>query len=352
MTLSMLALHLGDSPLAVLASMSPDGHKLINALGSIDERVVAQAALDNRSGGGAVIDLIAFWSLWRGGAMDAALELVGKVWVAASTQAQLEARRDELSDYTEEGLKQFGYFEGRPTLQETSASTIKAAIADLDAALAWLSANAEVHPVTIPDDLPDNLARAIQQLPVFLLDEIFIALERGALLVTDDQRLRALGGELGVSRAVWSQWLIHYAAQRKVLPWRAFVEASARMVLAGHAYVALSAQDLLEALRADMEDTGKPAWRYQALALCLGGPQAEAMSHLGIINLVITVLWRKPRFESVRMIATSILLRRLAVRRPDAAELFAWVAMRHRTNLELMEYMRGWVRGHFLGQGG
>ncbi len=348
MTLSMLAMRLGETELDVLSGMNAGRHKLINAIGGVEERIQARRALDRAVEVGAVMDISAFWALWRGGLVDHLLEQMPNLWVTAYTPAVLEARRDELMTSAKDGIRQLGYSDGQPTYTVTSPEVVQATIADLDAAIGWLAKNARVHPVQVPETLPDNVARSIQQLPIFLLDEIFVALETGAILLSDDQRLRLLAHELGVIGGAWTHAAICRAYDDKTLDARFAVEASAKLVLAGHAYVAIDYLQVLEALRLDVEEGGKPGWRYQALALCLGGPNAEPISHLRIIHNVLMVLWRKSRFETVRPLATSILLRRLAVRRPDAPQLFATLARACQGNALLINYMARWVRGHFL----
>jgi tetratricopeptide (TPR) repeat protein len=194
---SMLAMQLGSSALDVVEGMKFGGPKLVNAAGSIAERQAAGDALTVSLGKGFVIDTATFWCLWRLQAVDAVVQVLGKMHVSSTIFDELATRRDFLEPHAQEGLQQFGYRDGRPTLTEISAKAIRNGIALVEGAVAWLKANASVCPAHTPETLPDNVARTVGQMRFHFLDELFIALNEDLLLLSDDLWLRDDGKRTG-----------------------------------------------------------------------------------------------------------------------------------------------------------
>jgi hypothetical protein len=350
-TLAMLALQLGSSSIDLAESLPAAGYRLVNALGGVEDRQEATAALmASPQGAGFVIDAVTFWTAWRLNALETLVDLLGPIHVATTVFDELASRREFLEPHVREGLKQLGYRDGHPTLTETSAEVIQSAIAELDSAIAWLRENATVQPAHIPVELPGDLARNVGQLQFHFLDEVFIALNEGLLLLSDDQRLRKLAQELGVKRFAWTQWALAWAVDSKKATTAQYINWSVKLVNAGHSYIAVTPDVLLEAVELDLADGRLRArnGRYRSLVRALGGADAEPISHLRVMSLVIKQLWHRTNLLQAREFATGVILERLAVERPDGPVLFNVLSGVFAGSADVQIYMLGWLKGHFL----
>jgi tetratricopeptide (TPR) repeat protein len=348
--ISMLALQLGGSALDATEGMAFGGPRLINALGAIQERNAAAAALGLSLGKGFVIDSATFWCLWRLKAADTIVQTFGQMHVASIIFDELASRREYLEPHAVDGLKQLGYRNGRPTFTETSAEAIRNGISQVDEAVAWLKANAKVCPAHTPETLPEDIARSLGQMRFHFLDEVFIALNENLLLLSDDQRLRAMALELGVLRSAWTQWALGVAAEQKIATVDQYVTWSAQLVAMGHAYIGVTPQVLLRGLKLDVDEgvVRTPSGRFVWLTRALGGRAAEPVSHMRVVGAVINAVWRHKALYDVREFATGRLLERLVVEREDSPMLINALGELFDSRRDILNYMRGWLRWHFL----
>ena len=348
--LSMLALQLGATTVDVVEGMSFGGTALINATGSIEERHVAADAMAASLGKGFVIDTATFWCLWRLKALDAVIATFGQMHVASIIFDELGARREFLEPHATDGLQQLGYLAGRPTITETSAETIRQAIGEIDEAVAWLKANARVCPAHTPETIPDGIARSVGQMRFHFLDELFVAINQDLLLISDDQRLRAMSAEVGPIRSTWSQWALGMATDEKKASFDQYVDWSAKLVAMGHAYIGVMPKVLVRGLQMDLAEgvARAQSGRFRWLVRALGGRAAEPVSHMRVLCGVIYILWRRTQFAEVREFATGLLLERLVVERDDSAMLVNALGEIFDEKPDILNYIRGWLQGHFL----
>ena len=150
--IGVLAHRVGMDTIEVSAGLATHGARLKVATGNPSERSAAEQSVRRYASRGCVLDLLAFWTAWRLGALDAIRLTCGPIHLPQSILDQLRVRREQFDNSARDGLKTAGYDNGKITLHETLPEVIVQLRDEIDHAIAWADANATISPVVASDD--------------------------------------------------------------------------------------------------------------------------------------------------------------------------------------------------------
>jgi tetratricopeptide (TPR) repeat protein len=347
--LSVLAHRVGMDTIEVGAGLSGHGVPLNVAAGNLEERETSARNIRANQGRGCALDLLAFWTAWRLGALDIVSQTCGSVHLPQSVLDRLRARREKLQFHSHDGLKTAGYEQGRMFLHEVSAQQVIDLRDDTDRAIAWADQNAAVSPVVAGDDLPGALRELLQLGRSDVVDALVLARQAAVLLVTDDRPTRELDLAAGGKGGAWLHSVFGIALERGTMDFDAYVRTSANLIDAGHNYLGVSGAALLRAARLDAANQQYPGDLFKSLSRVIGGTHAEPVSHVAATVDCLSGLWLDPDTIGYRQPVTAHLLRRLIDDRPaDYPVILRTVLARTRDNFALNDYIYQWLRGHFL----
>jgi hypothetical protein len=347
--LGVLAHRLGMDTIEVGAGLASHGARLKVAAGNAPERKAADKVVRVNARNGCVLDLLAFWTCWRLEALDAVVKTCGRIHLAQSVLDRLRAKREHFNDFAVDGLRTAGYADGKIALHEISPEAIVSQRAEIDRAIAWTEANAEVRPMVATDDLPPALREYLRVGKSDLFDSLVLAIQTGAPLVTDDLSTREFGRVLGGNNATWLHVLFGVALDWKHIDLDTYVRWSANLIGAGHGYLGVSGPVLAHAARLDAQGTERPGPLFRTLSMVIGGRSAEPRSHVVACLTCLGELWSDRATMSFRQPVTGHLLQQLVHERTNDYQMLLHTLLSRVGGIpQLTQYIRDWMRGHFI----
>ena len=273
----------------------------------------------------------------------------GSIFLPQSVVDRLRARREKIQFSAKDGMRSARYDNGKIAATEIAPEVIHTWLDDVDRAIAWVEANAVVCPLVAGDELPPALRDHLRMGRTDLFDSVVLAMQRKVLLVTDDLPTREFGRVLGLEASAWLHQVFGVAADQNRIDFDTFVRWSANLVDAGHSYIGVSGQALARSVRLDAENGKAPGCLFIALSKVIGGRTAEPRSHVVAVLGCLRELWSDPTTMASRQASTGLLLRQLIRERGTDYAMILRAVLRYVGDLpELVAYMRGWARGHFL----
>jgi len=349
MPLGVLAHRIGMDTIEVSAGLAGHGVKLNVAAGNLDEREAASQAIRANARRGCVLDLLAFWTAWRLEALEAVRSTCGPIHLSQSVLDRLRARREQFEFSARDGHKSAGYEDGKIVLHEVSADVIAGLRDEVDRAITWAEANTTVLPIVASDDLPASLREHLRLGQSDIFDGLVLARQTGALLVTDDFPTRVIDRVVGGNGDAWLHAVLGVALDWKHIELDQYVRWSADLVNSGHGYLGVSGAVLAHAARFDAASGDAPGYLFRTLSQMIGGRAAEPVSHIRAAIGCLRDLWDDHRTVDFRQPVTGHLLQQLVrEREQDCPIILRTVVAWAQGSPELVEYIRGWLRGHFL----
>lgn len=345
----------GPLPIAVIVELSGGGDVIrfadslrMNGVriqacdGTDSERVRAVGLVRSFRGRGAVLDTLTYWALVGMDGLHVLKKVFGDVLLARSTADEISHLEDDDDIVEGSERKAMGYFhDGQYYFDEVTPERERQtadAIAKREEAM---RTECEVVPVHAPDDVDPRLTEHFHR---GALDPIFVARERGMLLVTDDKRFRQWAGSQKVP-AVWLQAIFLYAKRNRHISAGEYARLTAELASLGHETVTCNAGDVVEVV-----NQVTPTTRYTicAIADVIGVENAEIDSHVSVVTESIKRLWgRRPSLDG--LYAVSQLMQNLIRHRPnDRNQILAHVRKVLARLPEGAEYFERWKIGHFI----
>jgi predicted nucleic acid-binding protein len=235
------------------------------------ERLAAVAKID-RGQSPFVTDLVTIAELTRRDVFTAAKQVMGRVLVPRSAE-------DELMDALQLADRQgpaatLGECDGRVVLAEVSAEGHAQRQIFMRQVLTNLKA-CEVVPVLGPAQPSNQLRQLTRVLDATTADAIYLALERGAILLTEDGAIQRFYTGVSGASACSIQPILLVAEARKRLTHKKVAEVLAQKIADNHDFVTVRAQDLLvlarktphevsELVRIALRAIGKPTVEFSS----------------------------------------------------------------------------------------
>jgi cellulose synthase operon protein C len=347
--LGMLAHRAGVDVIDAASGLASKGIRLKVAIGNEFERNAAAAAIRENARKGCVLDLLGFWTAWRLQALDAIVATCGPIHLTQSVLDRLRARRELVDNSARDGLRSASYQAGKMVVREIAPQVIVEWRDDLDRAIAWAEANANICPLVAGDELPIALREHLRAGLSDIFDSVVLAMQAGVLLVTDDRPTREFSALVGGGGGTWLHQVFVTATEWRHVDADTCIRWSAHLVSAGHSYIGISGAALARALRMDAEAGEAPGYLFKALGEVIGGRIAEPRSHLSACIVCLRDLWSDADTLAYRQPATGLLLRQLLRERTDDYGIMLQTLVEWFQDLpQLVDYIHAWARGHFL----
>lgn len=224
-----------------------------------------------------------------------------------------------------------------------------------DDLLAWCRDHAAVVPTEKLKGLEGHNVE--QMLSEASIDTLGTAIEAKSAVVIEDRRLRALGVELGIERASWTQPFLMTLRARNKLSHELYVSLTAKLDRNRIGFVTVANDDLSVAA-----NLGAMSEEFMALADALARSNVDARTLVPVSVQFVTVLWADSNKKLVRDRLTSEILERL-LRRPDSFKLYriilrsVYAKLRELNYPEYFneklwsDYVENFVTGHFIKRG-
>lgn len=135
-----------------------------------------------------------------------------------------------------------------------------------------------------------------------------------------------------------------YAVKARMIEPDRYDDLLAGLAMRRHGHVAIEARSLVRAMQQDGDGETR---RFDALADFIGIPDADVVSHIGVVRTFLQKAW--PRVGQVPLLvmrSSGMLIEKLLRCQPD--QLAAMLAAVRITAAEApRRYIDGWIRGHF-----
>jgi tetratricopeptide (TPR) repeat protein len=347
--LGVLAHRIGMDTIDAAGGIGLHGSQLKVALGSGAEREAADRAVRDNMGKGCVLDLLSFWTAWQLKAMGAVLATCGPIHVPQSVLDRLRARREQLDDSTQEGLRSAGYSSGRVVFQETPADVIVEFRDNVNNAINWIEENVNVQPIIITDNLPSAFRDHIRLAQSDLFDSMVLAIQNRILLITDDFPTRQICSRINGAADSWLHVVFGVALARRHIDADTYLRWSANLIDAGQGYLGVSGPMLAHAAHLDGDSGNIPGYLLRTLSKEIGGKIADPRSHILVCLICFRDLWASDAAIGYRKPVTSYLLQQLLRGRVDDYDIILKTLLEYvRENSSLSYHINEWIRGHFL----
>jgi len=311
--LATLAQLVGTEPLTLMMDWPSSKASLFVSLGTQEER---EAALRLLEAGGKrfVIDLPTLGELVGTGVFRKVAPLMGKLLVPQSAREELSniiqyqaALPSKLSIREEDG---------QYIREEATQEQLDARLAFLREILACMDELCEVTPVVGPSDVKDSHRTVANLLDDATLDAVYLALEREAVLLSDDGGLRLTAPAVGLVDTICVQPLLMHALNTGALDLDTYVDVVIGKVMRAHDFISVRTEDLLTLVR---RDANKVEAGVVAVLETLKSPTLDVHSGVRVCGEFLAIIVSLCSPDVVEQYLTTGLLS-LQHGRPDAAD--------------------------------
>lgn len=243
--LSTLAKRIGTSPLELVLGWRVDLTTMFVALGTEDEQAAHQQLLQAKPA--VVLDLPTLGELVALKAFRHIAPLFGRPLVPAAVRDELVGILDaDLQFQPQMALQEDN---GQITRVEYTETWHQSRLSILREMLACIDELCEVTPVLGPEVLGPGHRVLEMLLDDATLDAVYLAVERNAVLVTDDAALRLVMAQIDNDRAVCAQAVLAYARGVGAVSDDLYVDALSSKLLRGQDFISISGADLTRVAR-------------------------------------------------------------------------------------------------------
>lgn len=347
--LAILAHRVGGDTIEVAEGLAAQELPLKVAFGSEAERSAAVKAIASNCTAGCVLDLLSYWTCWRLGALSSLADTCGKIHIVQSTMDQLQARRDRINRSAQTGNKNARYQDGKIAITEVAPEVVQAWLIDVDGAIQWAKANALVCPLIVSEKTPEILREFLREGPPEIFDSLCLAIQKDLLLVTDDMPTRDFARRFGFERSTWLQPVFMVANNKRKIDFETYTRWTSHLIAAGHNYMCVSSQTMIQAVSIDAEDGECPGYFFKQMIRMIGGAAAEPVSHTRVAVEFLRLVWNRQSTLGYREPTTGLLLNQLIRDRNSDYKLILRTVVRVVADVPaLVKYLMAWLRGHFL----
>jgi len=340
--LSMIAVHVSGGSIPFADYVRNRDRDIATAVGLEGERVVALEAIEEKRGGGLILDTYAVWTVATMGALDVLTKVFGTLTIAQSTMDELRRLRDRITPHNGESLS-LGWSDGKFNGHRLDADQAAERLGVFDETVRAIEKACVIAPVDAPDALTPLEETIAKSFGPHILDAAYLAGDR--LLLSEDRYYRDAVIQMQGVRSTWLQPILIWARDNDLLSVTDYARHMVKLAGRRHGHLGIDAVTLRLIL---LEDDSENLSDFTALCRYLGGPQAEMISHVSIVVRFINAAWSDPKLTQLKaMKATSVLLTAMTKERSRP-----WAQVLAVLRLELRagpaRFVLQWAQGHFL----
>lgn len=246
--LATLAQLVGTEPLTLMLDWPNSKASLFVSIGTQEER---QAALVQLATGDKpfVIDLPTLGELVGTGVFRTVAPLLGRPLVPQTAREELT----NIIQFQETAPSKMSLREenGQYIREEATQEQLDRRLALLREMLACMDDLCEVTPVLGPKSITDNHRMLERLLDNATLDAVYLALERDAILLSDDGGLRLTAPSVGLTNSMAVQPLLMFAMERGALAHSDYVDVVIGKIARNHDFISVRTEDLVAIARRD-----------------------------------------------------------------------------------------------------
>lgn len=247
--LATLAKLVGTEPLTLMLDWPGSKASLFVSIGTQEEREQARALLvagDKRF----VIDLPTLGELVGAGVFRAVAPLLGRPLVPQTAREELIniIQFQETSPSPKMSLREEG---GQYIREEITQEQLDHRLALLREMLACMDDLCEVAPVLGPNAITDSHRTLEELLDNATLDAVYLALERNAVLLSDDGGLRLTTPDVGLVNSMAVQPVLMFARDSGAIAHSVYVNVVMGKLIRNHGFISVRAEDLVAVAHRD-----------------------------------------------------------------------------------------------------
>jgi tetratricopeptide (TPR) repeat protein len=340
--LSMVGVHVSGGSIPFAEYVRNRDRDIATAVGLEHERAVALEAIQEKRGGGLVLDTYATWTAATMGALDVLSKVFGTLTIAQSTMDELQRLRDRITPHNGESLT-LGWSDGKFNGHRLDADQAAERLGVFDETVRAIEKACVIAPVDAPDTLTPIEETIAKGFGTHVLDAAYLAGDR--LLLSEDRYYRDAVAQMQSVTSTWLQPVLMWARDHDMLSVADYARHMVKLATRRHGHLGV---DVLTLRLTAVEDDSVNLSDFSALCRYLGGPHAEMISHVSTVVRFINGAWGDRDLTQLKaMRATSILL--TAMTREKSRP---WAQVLGVLRLELMarpaRFVLQWTEGHFL----
>ncbi|MFZ1681902.1 MAG: hypothetical protein WAT70_12860 [Rhizobiaceae bacterium] len=351
----LLLYHEKSIPLQVMAgqgnviffmeTVRATGGEIKTCQGTAPERDRTQRWIDEHKSSGAVLDTLTFWTVADLEAVDVLKAVFGRVVVSRPTSDDIsELKNEQVYD----GNRKSGttsYYKGQFSYTENTPKTAKAASDLIGKREALFKSDIEVVPVLLRDNPSLEIEELIAKVGIEVMAPALVAAMDQMLLVSDDLSFRVLARHTCKVPVAWLQAVFMYAYESGIIGIKRHSDLVAGLAARRHGFVSVDPAILEAAVPATGARVGE---QFGHLVEYLGSKGADMKSHLNVTVAFLSSIWDRSTIGLAEMSATGLLLEKITRSTGGDTELLLRRVDGEVRDLRFREYLRHWVRGHFL----
>ncbi|MDH7785633.1 tetratricopeptide (TPR) repeat protein [Ochrobactrum sp. 19YEA23] len=321
------------------------GGEIKTCQGTALERDRTLRWVDEHKSSGAVLDTLTFWTVADLEAVDVLKAVFGRVVVARPTSDDISELKNEL---VYDGNRKSGttsYYKGQFSYTENTPETAKAASDLIGKREALFKSDVEVVPVLLRDNPSLEFEEVIAKVGIEVMAPALVAAMDQMLLVSDDLSFRVLARHTCKVPVAWLQAVFMYAYKSGIIGVKRYSDIVAGLAARRHGFVSVDPAILEVAVPATDARVGE---QFFHLVEYLGSKDADMKSHLKVTVAFLSSIWDRSPIGLAEMSATGLLLEKITRFTGGDTELLLRWFDGEVGDLRFREYLRRWVRGHFL----
>lgn len=345
--LSFIAFLAGRSSLDAWSGLVQLNRKIVNSLGSRQEREQALANVSQHNRTGFVVDSVTALLIKRLNVKAPLEQVLGPLTTTKSVQDLFGQRALEARGSIESNKSSLAWQDGRLRLQEYTRKQLEEWANEAAEDYQWIIENSTVVPAAPKRDVEGDLRQVIEMLPSDVTDPAIAAEGHDLFLLSEDFGYRNWAKDSLNIPTAWLQPALMVARDQGVLSLPDYAAAISRLMLAGERHLSLDVKTLIQIAEIGSYTLST---ELRAALLMVGGPRADMKTNTQIAaNFLSTVLLKTSAREFVRMVSASC--DAFASGRGNLQnEIVSMVYQQLRGQPEwVREHFIAWIRGHSFG---
>lgn len=341
-------------PLGALAQMSPaslpeiafslgqSGNILFIATGHPHDREVERLPLGKDDCGPLVLDSITAWVLAKLDLLTCVANTFGGVLIPVSAIDELRAWSERVGEAGSESMTL--HSEGDSIVRTDHTEDARNSMrAEIDEVVTRIDEGVTSVGIGMPE-FENTQVRQMADLLGDQFDTVSVATREGGTVLSLDLRFRQVAREIAGLNAVGIDALLDQLLEVEAIDTEQHAKSMMDLAVQGCGVLSVNAGLLLAAFRADQSDKKRG---FQFLVRCLGGPNAEPISHLTVAAAFAELAFQElPALKAQS--ATGHVLRALVRLNGIAADQIVGAFSARCRDYRVRRYAREWTRGHFL----